>query len=1051
MRRILCVITIMFGASCLVAQPARDTLVILNEVMYQPPTAAGTNAEYLELFNISFTDSVNLRRWRFGDANRQDTAEFPLGDIWLRPRSYAVIAGRGGFDSLLTIYNLPPDVLRLRLPTTTVGNGLGNGGDRILIRNAAGDTIQDYTYLNGAAPSGASIEKIIPSRVNASANWSAGTFNGTAGRRNSVTPFNFDLSVSAASSVRGRAGQSVSVPFTIRNRGTASFGAGTVARLFEGNNFSSPINSVTLTQNLLSNDSLAQTFSYIITANPPSFLTIALDNVQDENRLNDTARILVQPVSLRDTAIVLNEIMYDPPLGAESSDEFFEVFNSSTDSSINLRGWRVADSTSLLIAITDTLNGSGTMQLAPQSYAVIFNGSNPSRSFNYYRRLIPPAALILRTSTSFTFNNDADRLTLVNANGDTIARTRYTETSSNKGKSLEKIFTTRNDSSSNFAPSVDTLGTPGARNSVTPFPLDLSVSTVDTLRAALGETALLRVVIRNRGLQPLGNGKSVRLFDARNLAAPLSTLTLPQNLNRGDSLVQSFSISIAPGTLPQFIVALDNTNDQNPRNDTARVVLQLISRSDTAIVLNEIMYDPPEGVESSAGEFVELVNTGRDSIDLRNWRITDGSSFVTLADSGAGETRLAPQHYAVILGRNYFDSTRFYQSQIPTGVLVLKASASLGLTNTSDRVILLNPRSDTIASFTYTGVSGDKGFSLEKILPVRPNGITNFARSFFQGGSPGRANSVTVAVTAAPRSVVVNEILYQPIQDPNDGRPDQPDFIEIVNRSSDTLNVAGWSLSTLPNERGEFEQYYFATDAAQNYRLAPNELAVISPDLFGIRDTSRLVRFYDYLSGTPDKLFFVKGRSTFSNSVDGGLVKLRDGKGNTVDSVRYSPKWHSPFFPNPRGISLEKINPAFESNDAKSWTSSTDKKYLGTPAKRNSAFASNLSANPSSVSVSPNPFSPDGDGREDNCVIAYALPNTVNRIRIKIFDVKGRLVRTLANSEPSGSSGQIVWDGFGDNREKLRIGIYIILLEALDANNAAVAQLKKTVVLARPL
>jgi len=45
----------------------------------------------------------------------------------------------------------------------------------------------------------------------------------------------------------------------------------------------------------------------------------------------------------------------------------------------------------------------------------------------------------------------------------------------------------------------------------------------------------------------------------------------------------------------------------------------------------------------------------------------------------------------------------------------------------------------------------------------------------------------------------------------------------------------------------------------------------------------------------------------------------------------------------------------------------------------------------------------------------------------------------------------VVWDGFGENREKLRIGIYIILLESLDANRAVIETLKKTVVLARPL
>jgi hypothetical protein len=181
-------------------------------------------------------------------------------------------------------------------------------------------------------------------------------------------------------------------------------------------------------------------------------------------------------------------------------------------------------------------------------------------------------------------------------------------------------------------------------------------------------------------------------------------------------------------------------------------------------------------------------------------------------------------------------------------------------------------------------------------------------------------------------------------------------------------------------------------------------------------------------------------------------VRLIDNTGGTVDSVRYSPDWHNPFFSDTRGISLERINPNMESNDKRNWSSSTNRIYGGTPAKKNSVFASSLNGNATtSVDVNPNPFSPDSDGRDDFCVIRYTLNSNTNRIRMRIYDVLGRLVRTLANSEPSGSSGEIVWDGLGENRESLRIGIYIILLEALDANSTSTQTLKKTVVLARRL
>jgi hypothetical protein len=87
------------------------------------------------------------------------------------------------------------------------------------------------------------------------------------------------------------------------------------------------------------------------------------------------------------------------------------------------------------------------------------------------------------------------------------------------------------------------------------------------------------------------------------------------------------------------------------------------------------------------------------------------------------------------------------------------------------------------------------------------------------------------------------------------------------------------------------------------------------------------------------------------------------------------------------------------SNDPLNWSSSADK--LGaTPSKQNSIFSINLNK-ASKISVSPNPFSPDNDGFEDFTTINYNLTQIISQIRIKIFDSRGRLVRTLVNNQTS--------------------------------------------------
>lgn len=140
---------------------------------------------------------------------------------------------------------------------------------------------------------------------------------------------------------------------------------------------------------------------------------------------------------------------------------------------------------------------------------------------------------------------------------------------------------------------------------------------------------------------------------------------------------------------------------------------------------------------------------------------------------------------------------------------------------------------------------------------------------------------------------------------------------------------------------------------------------------------------------------------------------MYDLTGETIDSVRYISQWHNPELVSKRGIALERINPNLQSNDTRNWSSSTN--HLGgTPGKRNSIYTVSIPSG-TALSFTPNPFSPDGDGFEDFTIISYELPTTVAMIRARIFDSQGRLVRILANNEPSGVLGEIIWDGYNDN------------------------------------
>ena len=115
-----------------------------------------------------------------------------------------------------------------------------------------------------------------------------------------------------------------------------------------------------------------------------------------------------------------------------------------------------------------------------------------------------------------------------------------------------------------------------------------------------------------------------------------------------------------------------------------------------------------------------------------------------------------------------------------------------------------------------------------------------------------------------------------------------------------------------------------ANDPSAGNLLVPGRYGVIAPEESPDRTTSRLVRYYDYLSSDASVRIFIVVRKTFSLNNNTDCVTLRDSDGTVIDSVSHSSTWHNPYLKNTRGRSLEKFNDLLASNSPASWSSSTD-------------------------------------------------------------------------------------------------------------------------------
>ena len=75
----------------------------------------------------------------------------------------------------------------------------------------------------------------------------------------------------------------------------------------------------------------------------------------------------------------------------------------------------------------------------------------------------------------------------------------------------------------------------------------------------------------------------------------------------------------------------------------------------------------------------------------------------------------------------------------------------------------------------------------------------------------------------------------------------------------------------------------------------------------------------------------------------------------------------------------------------------------------------------------------------------------ISTINIRIYDIKGRLIRTLANGELAGTQGEIIWNGLDENKQRARIGVYIVYLEGNDRSSGKVVSAKAVAVVAAKL
>jgi hypothetical protein len=223
-----------------------------------------------------------------------------------------------------------------------------------------------------------------------------------------------------------------------------------------------------------------------------------------------------------------------------------------------------------------------------------------------------------------------------------------------------------------------------------------------------------------------------------------------------------------------------------------------------SLAITEIMYNPGDTTadeeaagftDSNAFEFIELQNTGNDTIDLAGVQLSDAVSFNF---AGGRVTSLAPGERVLVVSDEEAFTVRYPNVAADT----IAGEFSGRLKNSAEQVVLTDAFGRTVLDFEYKdgwyNITDGQGFSLS-ILDAQAHPSTWTERSSWRpsselGGSPGAEDPHTVP---DPGSIVINEVLTH--TDTASG-----DLIELLNTTKQPIDISGWYLSDSGDNRRKF-------------------------------------------------------------------------------------------------------------------------------------------------------------------------------------------------------------------------------------------------------
>ncbi len=339
-----------------------------------------------------------------------------------------------------------------------------------------------------------------------------------------------------------------------------------------------------------------------------------------------------------------------------------------------------------------------------------------------------------------------------------------------------------------------------------------------------------------------------------------------------------------------------------------------------------------------ANSFTLGIKVTRDG--LGNWNIyadvTGGTTYI-LEATGTDNTYTTTNFFGITTVYTLSNSTKFYYDDFYNGPLVVDNTAPIIISSVvisaNQLDVLFDENVDLITAQVLANYSANNGAGNPSTVTRDASNFNlvhlTFAIAFVNGLTTTltvtgvqdlSGNTITSAtsnfiynapITAAYKDVIITEIMADPA--PQVGLP-TVEFVEIYNKSSNTLNLNGWVLTDNSS-----------TATLGNYNLAPNQYLIICNNV----DTALFTSFGSRLG--------VSSFPSLNNSVDG--IYFKTSTSVLIDSVNYSDAWYKDVVKKDGGWTLELINPNAPVNCPvpTNWIASNNT-LGGTPGTQNSVY-----------------------------------------------------------------------------------------------------------------